>query len=98
MRHFPLRELGYAIGFIVLLAAIYVGSYYAMVIPSDLDPAKLPLRGSISATFYASPVYRFGGNTSAQFFGLANKLDRKLRPGQWECHVVMRDWKWERSR
>jgi hypothetical protein len=31
MRHFPLRELGYAIGFVVLLAGLYVGSYYAMV-------------------------------------------------------------------
>jgi hypothetical protein len=31
MRHLPLRELGYAIAFLILLIALYVGSYYAVV-------------------------------------------------------------------
>ena len=31
MRHFPLRECGYAVGFVVVLTASYVGAYYATV-------------------------------------------------------------------
>jgi hypothetical protein len=76
MRHFPLRELGYAIAFLVLLAAIYVGAYYAMVGQGEM--AGFP--GSDEVTFPMYPVWQ---QQSEWFFSLAHELDKSLRPEFW---------------
>ena len=76
MRHFPIRELGYAIGFVVLLAVLYVGSYYAMV---------ERIEGQLYAQPIAFPVYRFGQNYSESLFRSMHCLDRKLRPEFWHA-------------
>jgi hypothetical protein len=31
MKHFPVKETGFAVAFLILLACLYVGSYYATV-------------------------------------------------------------------
>ena len=77
MRHFPLRELGYAIGFVVLLAAMYVGAYFAMA-----EPISLPFTSGVGPwTKLAN--YRFGGEASAAFFAPLEAADRKLFPDRW---------------
>jgi hypothetical protein len=84
MRHFPLRELGYAIGFIVVLTALYVGAYYAMVekwIESDivLDGHGLDPERKVVVN------YRFGGDWAGSLFSPMHALDQKLRPEWWEA-------------
>jgi hypothetical protein len=83
MRHFPVRECGYAIGFVVLLAAIYVGSYYAMVERELIDatPKDIVVSGSWRAYV---PSYRFGGEWAWQIFKPLHELDRRLRPEWWD--------------
>jgi hypothetical protein len=80
MRHFPLRELGYAIGFIVVLTAIYVGAYYATV--ERARPAVM-IWGSEPWPRHAE--YRIGGDVSAAFISPMERLDRKLFPESWLC-------------
>jgi hypothetical protein len=78
MRHFPLRECGYALGFFALLLAIYVGSYCAMVERWELVFG--------SATYQETRVvalYRFGDEHAVWFFGPAHKVDGWLRPDMW---------------
>jgi hypothetical protein len=77
MRHFPLRECGYALGVVVLVAAIYVGSYYAML---DHRFVCMAIPGS-----EAIPIYRFWHESSDRFFGPAHELDRMIRPGYWKA-------------
>jgi hypothetical protein len=87
MRHFPLRELGYAISFLVLLAALYVGAYYAMVERTEhihgfmigigmRDPPTVKLK------------YRYGGEWSMAFFYPAHDIDRRLRPDLWRGELT----------
>lgn len=78
MRHFPLRELGYAIGFVLLLVAIYVGSYYAMVVRVDWR---------MNTTCWVE--YRFGGEWADRFFSPMHDLDRRFRPEWWEREVIV---------
>ena len=79
MRHFPLRELGYAIGVIVVSAALYVGAYYAMV---QRGPV-LWLNTLDLWDIETKADYRFAQETSEVVFGPINDLDRVVRPGYW---------------
>ena len=80
MHHFPLRECGYAVGFIVLLAGLYVGAYYAMVERVSLKPFS-------SSPCFAS--YRMSGVWAMQFFNPMHEIDRLLfRPDFWEGDVT----------
>src|SRR5436309_14620124 len=82
MKHLPLREMGYAVVVVVLLAAIYLGSYFAMV-----------KRGARTNWSYSPPpgeempplVYpRYRWNLGVvAFFAPAHAIDRRLRPGYW---------------
>jgi hypothetical protein len=81
MRHFSLRECGYAIGFVLLLAlllaATYIGSYYTIiervliVNPDVSDPNE----------YVVAPLYRV--DAFYEFFGPLHEFDRKVRPGYW---------------
>jgi hypothetical protein len=91
MRHFPVREPGYAIGFIVVLAALYVGAYYAMVITRSqyLDRYMLSLKVSTKGPpiYRVAPEYRFGGDAAVRFFAPMHDIDTRLRPSIWEFSV-----------
>jgi hypothetical protein len=66
VRHFP--PLGF-----VLLAALYIGAYYAMV-----DRIVFPSEGRWGAR------YPFGDEALTSFFAPIHRLDRdNLRPGYW---------------
>jgi ABC-type anion transport system duplicated permease subunit len=77
MKHFPLRELGYAVGILAVLAALYAGSYYAMVtrIEMTIEPG-----GHVLDAF---PAYRFWPQASGVVFSPIYQMDRHLRPEYW---------------
>ena len=81
MRHFRFRELGYALGFIVALAAIYLGSYHAMV-------QKIEFHWGVPFTMDVVS-YRFGGEWADSFFTTAHAVDQKLRPKFWEREISL---------
>jgi hypothetical protein len=74
MRHFPWRELGYAVGFIVLMGVLYVGAYFAMV-----D------RGSNILFYGWTPEYRFGGSAAETIFAPIHEVDRHVRAEFWDA-------------
>jgi hypothetical protein len=67
------RYLTMALAVLVLLPAVYVGAYYALVEPMEL----LWSRGCFAH-------YRFGGETAERIFAPMHRADRWLRPGVWE--------------
>jgi hypothetical protein len=77
MRHFPIRELGYAIGFVVLLAALYVGSYFLAVTPTTFAS---PDGGGVSIRM--KPAYP--AEWMEPVFAPIYEIDRKLRPEAWK--------------
>jgi hypothetical protein len=86
MRHFPLREFDYAIGFVVLLAALYAGAYYATVRPM-LVGSHDEVNGW-NADVHA--VYPFAQETSEAVFRPINLLDRGIRPEYWSIRANIR--------
>jgi hypothetical protein len=83
MKHLPLRELGAAFAFVVVLVGLYLGAYFAMV--DSIDVAEMlssvrPYRGPARPFVF----YRFGDDWSRSFFGPAHALDRRLRPELWD--------------
>jgi hypothetical protein len=74
--------MGYVVAGLVVLAALYVGAYYAMVKPSPL---------SFFAGVGPWPMetrYRFGGEVSASIFAPLEQLDRRFFPARWEVPFV----------
>jgi hypothetical protein len=70
------------IALLVVLPALYIGSYLALVIPSGaLRPTGTPGE-------YAVEYYRAGGALSATIFWPAEQLDRKIRKQRWEENVL----------
>jgi hypothetical protein len=89
MRHFPLRELGYAIGFIIVLAALYVGSYYAMVLKSG-GPSGHDEMIRVPDSPFAFPIYRLNEEWVYGFYAPMYAIDApmyaidlKVRPDFW---------------
>jgi hypothetical protein len=63
---------------LLLLPVLYVGSYFAMIVP----------RGSWTAIISSTcpvPRYRVGGVWLERFFWPLEQIDRKLRPRAWEA-------------
>ncbi len=83
MRHFPLKELGYALGFVFLLALSYVGAFYAMVIPQRVWLTTIGPGGWIERESEIIANYRMGGEVSRAFFSLGCEMDRRIRPTVW---------------
>jgi hypothetical protein len=71
MRHFPLRELGWAIGFIVLTATAYVGGYFVMV------------QREIAGLNSVKPIYRVRSELTSKLFAPIHQVDRQLRLKYW---------------
>lgn len=70
-----MRETMYAAAGLVLLIAIYVGSYFVMIVP---DAA------AVDAGFqFTIPVYRFGGESAHAFYQPVHEIDRRMRPERW---------------
>jgi hypothetical protein len=83
MRHVPLRELGYAVGFIVMLALLHAGAYFAMVSKEiDIESTELAV-GQTELNVRVNATYWFGSDWSASFFRPVNDADRLIRPRYW---------------
>jgi hypothetical protein len=95
MRHFPLRELGYAFGFLLLLAALYVGAYYAMVVRDGSVYAVRAVHSTGEITPFASvfPKYRWSDESAVAFFSLAFEVDQRIRSDYWtgEAYLAARE-------
>jgi hypothetical protein len=86
MRHFPLRELGHGIGLLVLLAATYVGAYFATM---KREPIWRPNLGLwAEAGFQPRPEFRAfygeGDDFLQPLFEPIHAIDRRLRPEFWK--------------
>jgi len=77
MKHLPLRECGYAIGVVVLLAAVYVGAYYAMV-GRDYDPNRWVVGACDDCVHAQYPTEHLRA-----FFAPIHQVDRKARARFW---------------
>jgi hypothetical protein len=81
MRHFPWRECSYALGFLVLLATLYVGAYYAMV-ERMIGFGGITSRGTRVSTRERTIFvgYRIESVPLDGIFAPMHALDRRLRP------------------
>jgi hypothetical protein len=93
MRHFPFRELGYAIGFLVFLAALYVGAYCAMVEKVELFAPTDPGGGMAMPrrVIWATPRYRIDDAWGRRIYAPIHAADRQLRPHFWNAPSLLSD-------
>jgi hypothetical protein len=80
MRHLSLRELDYAIGFVVVLAAVYVGAYYATVRREVVTEHTDGRRFAVSA-------YPFMREELDLLFRPIHEIDRAIRPEYWQLRI-----------
>ena len=90
MKHFPTKELGYALAFLALIVALYVGSYYAMVQKAEwtrvwpvIDSFSSRRAVVLTGDTTVVPEYRFGGKVARSFYSFWHEVDREIRPGYW---------------
>jgi len=85
VKHFPWRETGWAMGFVALFAALYVGSYYALVEKSDLSEQMWTWEkdGEEWLKLRNRPQYLGGYDVAERFYSPVFELDSILRPGHW---------------
>ncbi len=97
MKQLPWREMSWALGFVALLAALYVGSYASLisvdrrVILFETDGAPSTMTGVIAVPpgktlHFQSAKYRVGGENAKSFFGPIHQLDRRIRSGTWDSY------------
>jgi hypothetical protein len=55
MKHFPKKELAYAVAFVALLAGLYIGSYYAIVEPNSTPEYRF---GGVAAEAIFAPWHQ----------------------------------------
>ena len=81
MKHLPLRQCGYVLGFVILGLLLYGGAYLAMMervetsLNDDADPRRTVVR------------YCCGNEWSERLFGPAHEIDRRMRPHLWENEI-----------
>jgi hypothetical protein len=97
MRHFPLRELGYALGFVVVLTALYFGAYHALVERDGFVFMDGATGRKISGA-YVFAKYRFVStpafpgeppDVATRFFTFAHAFDLQVRPTYWDEEVFI---------
>ncbi len=64
---------------LLLLPLLYVGSYFAMVIPLG-GASKF---GGVRMGYFQPKFYRFGGKWADGVYGPLERIDRKLFPERW---------------
>jgi hypothetical protein len=66
---------------LLLLPVLYVGTYFALVVPGS---ALIPVTGSSGESGFLVRHYRWGGDSAERVFWPLEQIDRKLRPKAWE--------------
>jgi hypothetical protein len=93
MRHLPLRELGYAIGSIVALAALYVGSFYALVEIRESMSYSFHAKGSPERIYQVPVKYQIKGDFIRQLYEPMLKLDLHFRcPDRQASDGLLEKW------
>jgi hypothetical protein len=80
MRNFPFRKCIYAV---IILAAIYVGSYYAMVERWEIETSSAPIAKAFIGDATVFPEYRLRQEWLYKLYDPMHAIDRKIRPGFW---------------
>jgi hypothetical protein len=84
LRHLPLREAAYAVGFVAVLAAVYVGAYAANVEHGRIRLEYLD--EDDPATWRVLASYRVGGDWAATAFRPIHYLDAIVRQRTWSAY------------
>ena len=61
---------------LLLVPVLYVGSYFALVVPQGIYPVGDP--------FAPTMYYRFGNGIAQRLYWPLERIDRRLRPKAWE--------------
>jgi hypothetical protein len=69
---------------LLLLPVLYVGSFYALVLPHSKRIAM-----TASGECEEVACYRFGSEYSRNIFWPLEQIDRKLRPGTWRPEPIV---------
>lgn len=68
---------------LLILPALYVASYFALVQPQYAVPARVITVLQDWRPAIEEDHYRYGGKFAARFYWPLEQIDRKLRPGVW---------------
>jgi hypothetical protein len=90
MRHFPLRECGFLVGFIVVLAVLYVSAYFALVGQKVAFNRNLIVEVLTGKDFRdVEPAYP--ADWLEPVFDPIHSIDRRLRPDFWADNIRQRN-------
>lgn len=84
----PWKELGYAAGFVVVLAALYVGAYYAMV-KRDLE--EIAVNGA-GGRLQAFVVPRYPAVGLDALFSPIHQIDKRIRLEFWSLEGAISEF------
>jgi hypothetical protein len=70
---------------LLLAPVLYLGSYFALVVPGGQPMDFNPEHGYYSRIGY----YRVGGKETELLFSPLEKIDRRLRPERWNVGQVL---------
>jgi len=92
------RSAAPIIAAVLLLLAIYVGCYFALVNPADIQAVHERTRKSVGP-IGAPSNYRTGGEWEPRVFWPLEQIHRKLRPEPWEPGDQLRSKivRWQRQ-
>lgn len=70
---------------LLVLPALYVGSYLALVVPQGMEHTRTAVdsNGKMRVTGWYFSDYRILGFPGGVIFWPLEQIDRKLRPGTW---------------
>ena len=69
---------------LLVLPVLYLGSYFALVVPQGFRTAPYEGPGAMFAMIDAPfQHYRYGGRSAELYFWPLELIDRKVRPGAW---------------
>ena len=68
------------VAIVLFLLALYVGSYFALVVPKGIYTSQFIGGGSILLVDH----YRWQNQWCERIFWPLEQIDRKVRPGAWE--------------
>jgi hypothetical protein len=66
---------------LLVLPVMYVGSYFAMVVPGGIPEDPATMNPDIE---FPPTHYRFADTTAEYFFWPLERIDRRLRPAAWD--------------
>ena len=101
MKHLPIKEVAWALVFVVLLFSVYVGAYFALVdriaqydsVPTGSAEVvgEVTLPPPVFSVGRIVPQYRVGDEWARTVFGHIYEIDRIVRPDHWNDDDFIRE-------